>query len=97
VQLARQRLEDLLRVEVAPDRLAIVVRRVGVLASDHEIAEAVVLAVDRVHHRFLRSAVEHLDVERQDLEDLGQVVAARLPERLVLVALPSSLRSCSSR
>src|SRR5262249_36569402 len=51
LQLAGQIVEDVLGVEVAPDRLAVVERRVGVLAADHQIAEAVVLAVDGVHYR----------------------------------------------
>ncbi len=83
--------EDLLGVEVAPDRLAIVVGRVGVLAADDDVGEAVVLAVDAVHHGFLRAAVQHLDVEADQLEDLGEVVAALLPQRLVLVALAEEL------
>ena len=55
--------EDLLGVEVTPDRRPVVEGRVGVLAPDDDVGEAEVLAVDGVHHRLLRSAVEHLDVE----------------------------------
>src|SRR5262245_28240177 len=86
VQLSSQLLEDLLRVEVAPDRLAVLEGRVGVLAPDHQVREAVVLAVDRVHDRLARPAVEHLHVEADQLEDVVQVVADRVPERRVLVA-----------
>src|SRR5690606_11407492 len=42
-ELAVDLLEDLLRVEIAPDVRAVKVRRVGVLAADDDVAEAVVL------------------------------------------------------
>ena len=79
--------EDLLRVEVAPDRRAVVVRRVGVPAAHDEIREAEVLAVDRVHHRLLGPAVEHLDVEAEEDHPIGHRLAARSPERRIAVAV----------
>ena len=39
-ELATQLLEDLLRIEVAPDRRLVVIGRVGVLAANDEVAEA---------------------------------------------------------
>src|SRR5439155_52527 len=82
----------LLRVEVAPDRRAVVEGRVGVLAPDDQVGEAEVLAVDGVHHRFFRAAVEHLDIEAEEEDAVGHRLAARPPERGVAVALAESAR-----
>ena len=78
--------EDLLGVEVAPDRRAVVVGGVGVLAADDDVGEAEVLAVDGVHHRFLGAAVEHLDVQAQQDHAVGHRLAARAPELGIAVA-----------
>ncbi len=57
--------EDLLRVEIAPDGRAVVVRRIGMLAADDDVGEAVVLAVDGMHDGLFRATIEHLDVQAQ--------------------------------
>ena len=49
------------------------------LAADDDVGEAEVLAVDGVHHRFLRAAVEHLDVQAQQDHAVGHRLAARAP------------------
>src|SRR4029077_17685268 len=57
-------------------------------SSDDDVREAEVLPVDRMHYGFLRAPVQHFDVETDELEYFGQVVATALPQHLVLVALP---------
>ena len=86
-ELTGQVVEDLVRIEVAPDRLPVLEGRIRVLAADHDVGEAVVLAVDAVHDRFGGATVEHLDVETDQLEDVRDVVAGLLPDRRILVAL----------
>ena len=65
LQVAGEVIEDLLGVEVPPDRRAVVVGRVGVLAPDDDVGEAEILPIDGVHHGFLRSSVKHFDVQAE--------------------------------
>ena len=56
------------------------------LAADDDVGEAEILAIDAVHDRFLRPAVEHLDIEAQQNHPIGHRLAARAPQRRVAVA-----------
>ena len=55
--------------------LAVVERRVGVLAADDEVGEAQVLAVDGVHDGLGRAAVVHAHVQADQLQVVVQVLA----------------------
>ena len=63
------------------------VRGVGVLPADDDVGEAEVLPVNGVHHRFLRTAVEHLDVEPEQNDAIGHRFAARTPQGRIAVAV----------
>ena len=96
LQIAAEVLEDLLGVEIAPDRLAVVVGGVGVLAADDDVGEAEVLPVNGVHDRLLRAAVEHLDVQPEQDDPVGHRLAPRAPQARVAVAVAQARGSGSA-
>ena len=55
------------------------------LAADHDVGEAKILPIDAVHHRFLRAAVEHLDVQAEQNHAVGHGLLPRSPQRRVAI------------
>jgi len=58
-----------------------------VLAADDDVGEPEVLAIDAVHDRLLRTAIEHLDVQAEQQGHIIDVVTLRFPQLLIFVAL----------
>ena len=55
-------------------------------ATDDNVGETEVLTVNRVHHRFFRAAVEHLDVEAKENDAIRNLFAELRPKFAVRVA-----------
>src|SRR6266481_1118156 len=78
--------------EAVPNIFAVVIGGVGVLAADNDVGKPKILAIDRVHDRLLRSAVEHFDVQPEEKNVAGEITADFFPQFFVLIALAQRLR-----
>ena len=91
LQVAVEFVENLLSVEVAPNRRAVVVGGVCMLAADNQVGKPKVLTVNGVHDSFFRSAVEHLDIQPEKDDSVRNRFARSVcPQLSVRVAFAQS-------